>query len=511
MTSSLTRAATIVLWVAMLSSAGPAAGQMVVKPGDDLQEAIVRARGGPQPRVLELAAGRHALSRTLVLAEADSGLTLQGPADGDAAIVGSVALDGWKKVAGREGVFEAPLPESLRTSPPRHLYHDGRMLRRARTPNDGWLESPGTLATTAPFTLAIPPAHPVATWNTDDAIWIIGLQKWAGFKFPVTAIDAGDNSVRLNGTLHAHRQEKMNRFWIENEPAALDAAGEWRVDPRRGVIQIVSATGQPPAPGSIAVPILSELVRVEHCHDVTLRRIRFCEADDDFPSAGEVDGQAAAARRGAMRVVGARHITISECAFGGLGGYAIDFGRGSRECRVDRCTIGHLGARGVRIGETRPEEDPAAVVTGHVVEGCDVHDYGRTHLGAVGLILFHASHVRLVRNEVHHGNYTAVSAGWTWGYKDSPCHHNLVEENLLHHVGNDLLSDMGGVYLLGPQPGTIVRRNRIHDVFCHDYGGWGSTPTKGRPGCSSRRTSFGTANRPGSISTTVVTTRCETT
>lgn len=469
--------------IAMLAAAARhSGGQVVVQPGEDVQAAIVGVRMQPRPRVVELAAGRHELARPLVLTGADSGLILQGPAIGDATIVGSLPLDEWTAVAGRTGVFEARLPDSLRASPPRHLYRDGRMLTRARTPNTGWLEASGTLAVMPPFELVIPPGHSVARWRATDAIWIVGLQKWAGFKFPVRDIDARGNAVRLDGTLHAHRQEKVNRFWIENHPSALDTDDEWRVDAERGTVQLYSSTGRAPAPGTVTAPIVSELVRLQESHDVTLRKLRFREADDDFPAAGENDVQAAVARRGAVRLVGTHTATIDGCEFGGLGGYALDIGRGSQACRVRSCVFGHLGAGGVRIGETRPDVGSTAAVTGHVVEACDVHDYGRTYLGAVGLIVLQASHVRLARNEVHHGNYTAVSVGWTWGYADSPCHHNLVEENSLHHVGNDLLSDLGGVYLLGPQPGTVVRRNRIHDIRRHDYGGWGLYTDEGSSG-----------------------------
>jgi hypothetical protein len=49
----------------------------------------------------------------------------------------------------------------------------------------------------------------------------------------------------------------------------------------------------------------------------------------------------------------------------------------------------------------------------------------------------------------------------------------VIEYNNVHHIGDGVLSDMGGIYTNSISPGTRIRYNIVHDVVVRDYGAYG--------------------------------------
>ena len=198
--------------------------------------------------------------------------------------------------------------------------------------------------------------------------------------------------------------------------------------------------------------------------NLTFRGLEFGHTDWKLELNGYADTQAAVATKGEFRAEYAEDVRIEDCVFSHLAGYAIDLGRGAKRFNVVGNEMADLGGGGIRIGETAIPKSPMDECHTHTVTDNHMHAMGRVYPPAVGVFIMQSGTNRIAHNHIHDLYYTAISVGWTWGYRESPCRENMIEFNHLHHIGQNLLSDMGAVYTLGPQKGTVVRNSLIHDV-----------------------------------------------
>jgi parallel beta-helix repeat protein len=316
---------------------------------------------------------------------------------------------------------------------------------------------------------------------------VVALLAWADIRMQIRSVDEANNVATLSGDPRPSNKENNAKYHLENAPEFLDSPGEWYLDREKGRVSYWARENEDLTKAEVTAPAIEEMIvlkgeaerPVAHIH---FRGMEFSHTDWTLGPNGYADTQAAVATKGEFRAEHAEHIRIENCAFSHLAGYAIDLGRGTKHFTIVGNEMVDLGGGGVRIGETSIPKSPADECHSHTVTDNHIHQLGRVYPPAVGVFIMQSGTNRIAHNHIHDLYYTAVSVGWHWGYNETPCKENIIEFNHLHHIGQNLLSDMGAVYTLGPQRGTIIRNNLIHDVSAFTYGGWGLYTDEGSTG-----------------------------
>lgn len=444
---------------------------------------------------------------------------------------GGVTVNHWALLASsspalppnaRGQVWFAPAPSwAGHVLPIRQLWINAAKAVRAREPNEdclarliAWNKTNQTATISAHWLPNI--REPQNLEMVVDQVWEIAILRLQSLNF-----QGGDVQLTFKPPesqiefLHPWPPVTVNSkyqapFYLGNALEFLDSPGEWFEDVAAAKIYYWPRPGQDLTTATVIAPALETLLQgsgsaAHPLGNLHLQGITFAHTAWLRPGvAGHVPLQATmpmlAARKlspkgtpyhpkldnvawidrppAAVAFQYATNITFENCTFEHMASAGLDLGDGCRDVLVQGCTFRDIGGNGLQLGrfsaasvETHTPYNPlddhevcqAVMIRDNLVTHCGTEDWG-----AAGIAAGYVRQVVIAHNDLSTLPYSGISLGWGWTKLPNALRDNRVFANHIHHVGLRL-GDLGGIYTLSAQPGTVISENLITDIVTSPY------------------------------------------
>lgn len=299
-------------------------------------------------------------------------------------------------------------------------------------------------------------------------------------------------------------------FCLTNAAELLDEPGEWFQDYPSGRIYYYPEDGKDPNRMDITVPLLETLMNIggtreRHVSNIKFENIafehsawrrplheghvtlqggfRFIDgyklAEPGLPHKAELENQAWIARpEAAVTAQFADSIGFSSCTFSHIGATAVDLAYAVSSSDISSCVFTDIGGTAIMAGwfgeqgfETHIPYKPAIdsdmcnrlTIARNTITDAANEDWG---CGAVS-----AGYVRdtdISGNTISHVNYSGICVGWGWTAHESGMRNNRITDNSISDYARQLY-DVGGIYVMSNQPGSVISGNTISMPYPAPY------------------------------------------
>ena len=459
--------------------------------------------------VVFLRGGTYKLQEPLALGPEDSGtdkfsITHKAFPGEKPIISGGRTITGWKPGPGK--IWQADLPQvRAQNWYFRQLFVDGRRATRARTPNAD-SESPYLKVKDAELNeemgtwkVNLEPGQ-VRHWSNVADVEIFVLGHWDIIRKRLASVDQAKGEVILApphvGT-HHHDPQSDRWCFFENAIEMLDQPGEWYLDRSKGIISYWPLDGQDMSKVEAVAPVLTQLLEIagtakQLVRNVHFKGLSFQHAHWSIPKWGFTGRQGGTiylpdkwagfvGEAILWRFTDSCSLTDSEITH--VDGCGISLRRGCVKNLIEGNHIHDIASNGINVGEdlslvynkhgfvgprSTPnyKPPPREVPRRNRIANNYIHDCGAYYYGGVGIYVAFTDGTVLSHNLIHDLPYTGISVGMMWGSNPAPltvCRNNIIEYNHIYDVMKRM-GDGAGIYMLGAQPGTVIRGNVIHDV-----------------------------------------------
>jgi hypothetical protein len=451
-----------------------------------------------QPVKVILAGGQYFLERPFKLTVEDSGtentpITYESDSKQPAILSGGKQIVGWQaETLNQKTVWTVTIPEVRQGKWYfEQLWVNGSRRHRARYPTQGYLKIEAVEKTAnwkqgqTSFQYVPKDLPQGINWQQGEAVV---LHRWVESRLPITEID--ETQHRLNFSKKSVFQlDPGDLYYIENVLAVLDTPGEWYLNRNNGKLYYFPLPEEQIETVEIIAPRWENVLVLEgkaaedlYVTHQKFKNLVFAHTHWLLPSHMAGFTQNGHSIPATISANGIQSCAWESCRITNIGNYALELFRGCQYNRIVNCQFSDLGAGGIKIGErlsNLPQISPLEVSHHNQIINNQVGNGGKFYPSAVGIRAVHSHNNHIAHNHVHNFYYTGIAVRGTWGFHKTNAYENIVEYNNVHHIGRladgdgPILSDMGGIYTLGSQEGTIIRGNTIHDVAAVRYGGRG--------------------------------------
>ncbi|MDF2923464.1 MAG: hypothetical protein K0R57_2378 [Paenibacillaceae bacterium] len=378
----------------------------------------------------------------------------------------------------------------------RQLYVNGQRAVRAQTGifrhGTGWSDSGDGILVQAST------VGELGSWANPGDMEVHWPRGWRDTRLPVDSVisvTSGTYEIRfeqpyldwaLTSGAQDFKPDPAYGFYLENALELLDSPGEWYLDRSAETVYYMPRSGEQLSTAEVTAPVLDTLLAVKGTLEAPVRHLRFeglafahgtwlrpsGQGSTTLQADVIADGLNQAGSRhqgviipGQLQIEAAEHIALTGSVVEHMGAAGISV-RGAAGIELSGNIFRDISAAAVIAGtmaDAYPLDARQVVRDSRIVNNV-IYDTAKEYWGSAGITAFYVNGLTIAHNELWGLPYSGISAGWGWSVQpnSTTAGNNVIEANHVRHYG-ELLYDLGGIYTLGQQPGTVIRRNLVHD------------------------------------------------
>lgn len=283
---------------------------------------------------------------------------------------------------GRMELFVDDRPLQVARSAKGVVYHVGKLLGKTQHggPGDGY-----DFSVEARFTSKEPLPE---GWAKEPDPYVCGCwcHDWAEQHQRIVGYDPATRTLELSRPWHQYNYRSGAYFFGFNMLCELDEPGEWYIHRKSGKLIVWMPEGAPRG-RRIELSMAGRLFELNGAEDVSLEGLIL-----------------EACRNSAVRMKDCRRCSLERCTVRNVGQHAVVIEDGEA-CGVRGCELYGMGGGGVWLADGNRK---TLRRSGHFVEDCDIHDFGRWNRMYRPGVCLSGVGMRAERNRIHDSPHAAV-------------------------------------------------------------------------------------------------------